>query len=1014
MCKEVTKKSLALFLCVTILLSFFPAFTVRAEGVETPNSHEEAIQIIRDGLVSRQNTITVSVAADAYDDELVTSLLNAALAHTGVPTEGDYLQWHLAECNMYVSGNAETVTFTYEVSYYTNAVQEAAVTAQVNTILNELNPTGSDYARIKTVYDWMCNNIVYDDDNLNDDSYTLKHSAYAALVDRKAVCQGYALLLYRLALEMGIDCRIIVGFSNGEAHSWNIVQIDGVYYNLDATWDVQTEEHQYFLKCEGNFANHSRDAQFTTAEFHTSYPMSDVDYEEKYTVHREGNFEYYLYADHATVVKYHGTDAEVAIPATVKGLPVTVIGNEVFYDNDTIQIVTIPASVQSIQDGDYRFDFVNFHHGIGAFRNCGRLETVVIPADSQLSYIGQFAFNNSTLSSITLPSSIRELALSCFEGTQLTELVLPEGLEIFGQNVVAGTKITQLHIPSTCTRFHCFINLGTLESISVAEGNPNYRSHEGVLYAYESDGISGGWGLWIYPKCKPETTYAVPDYCAYIFGDTLAGEDSAPKYLRTMNIGTSKGVAGDFSENSISRLRCEIVVSETNPYYTSRDGMLFSKDMKTLLQVPSNLVGTLTIPEGVETIEECAAEWGSYSTIEIPDTVTSIGAGAFWYTRTLEEIYIPDSVTYIGSSAFQECTSLKTCRLSANLTALNGMTFQFCTSLEYIIIPEGVTTIDFQELVGCENLRYVYIPASVTRIDPSAFNAAPAHRDVFYGGTQEKWNQIDIAESNPYLEGAEYHFETVVDIDEPLELELHTIYVSEIVPPTCINQGHTYYVCSKCGVGYTDDYVEPLEHSFTNYISDGNASCAEDGTKTAFCDGNCGATDTIIDSGSAKGHTYSSDVDGTCNVCGVHRENVEARKVVHMFRMYNPNTGEHFYTGSTVERDNLIGHGWKYEGVGFTFPANTGAPVHRLFQPSTGEHLYTMSETEKNQLMAQGWNYEGIAFNSAYDTEAIQHRLHNPNATVGAYHFTFSQEERDTLIAAGWEYQGIGWYSCWK
>jgi len=161
-------------------------------------------------------------------------------------------------------------------------------------------------------------------------------------------------------------------------------------------------------------------------------------------------------------------------------------------------------------------------------------------------------------------------------------------------------------------------------------------------------------------------------------------------------------------------------------------------------------------------------------------------------------------------------------------------------------------------------------------------------------------------------------------------------------------------------------------------------------------------------------HTYTDGLDGTCNSCGVHREEVETRIVVHMFRMYNPNTGEHFYTGSEEERDNLIGHGWQYEGVGFTFPANTGLPVHRLFQPSTGEHLYTMDEAEKNKLMGEGWNYEGIAFNSAYDTEAVQHRLHNPNAIVGAYHFTFSLEEKQNLINAGWEYQGIGWYSCWK
>ena len=163
-----------------------------------------------------------------------------------------------------------------------------------------------------------------------------------------------------------------------------------------------------------------------------------------------------------------------------------------------------------------------------------------------------------------------------------------------------------------------------------------------------------------------------------------------------------------------------------------------------------------------------------------------------------------------------------------------------------------------------------------------------------------------------------------------------------------------------------------------------------------------------------NGHVYDNNVDGICNMCAVNRETVEKRQVVHMHRLYNPNTGEHFYTGSDVEKNNLIAAGWNYEDIGFSFPANTGAPVHRLFQPSTGEHLYTMDEAEKTKLEAEGWNYEGIAFNSAYDTEAIQHRLHNPNATVGAYHFTFSEEEKQTLIDAGWEYQGIGWYSCWK
>ena len=161
-------------------------------------------------------------------------------------------------------------------------------------------------------------------------------------------------------------------------------------------------------------------------------------------------------------------------------------------------------------------------------------------------------------------------------------------------------------------------------------------------------------------------------------------------------------------------------------------------------------------------------------------------------------------------------------------------------------------------------------------------------------------------------------------------------------------------------------------------------------------------------------HIYDDGLDGTCNLCGVHREETEERNVMHMFRMYDPNSGEHFYTGSETERDYLVTVGWNYEGVGFTFSQTTGWPVYRLYDPVYGEHLYTMDPAERDVLIAQGWNLEGIAFNSAYNTEVPQYRLYNPNAKRGAYHFTASEAERDYLISLGWEYQGIGFYSAWK
>ena len=129
-----------------------------------------------------------------------------------------------------------------------------------------------------------------------------------------------------------------------------------------------------------------------------------------------------------------------------------------------------------------------------------------------------------------------------------------------------------------------------------------------------------------------------------------------------------------------------------------------------------------------------------------------------------------------------------------------------------------------------------------------------------------------------------------------------------------------------------------------------------------------------------------------------------------MYRLYNPNSGEHFYTGSTEERDNLITAGWNYEGIAWNAPTKTGTPVYRLFNPNSGDHHYTMSEEERDNLVNVGWQYEGVCWNSASADNLPQYRLYNPNADCGSHHYTGSTEERDFLVSVGWIYEGIGWF----
>ncbi len=135
-----------------------------------------------------------------------------------------------------------------------------------------------------------------------------------------------------------------------------------------------------------------------------------------------------------------------------------------------------------------------------------------------------------------------------------------------------------------------------------------------------------------------------------------------------------------------------------------------------------------------------------------------------------------------------------------------------------------------------------------------------------------------------------------------------------------------------------------------------------------------------------------------------------------MYRMYNKNSGEHFYTASATERDTLVNVGWNYEGIAWTAPAISGTPVYRLFNPYAkntegtvvGDHHYTTSADERDMLTGIGWQYEGIGWYS--DGPVALFRLYNPYADAGSHHYTPSEEEKSNLVAVGWKYEGISWF----
>ena len=131
-------------------------------------------------------------------------------------------------------------------------------------------------------------------------------------------------------------------------------------------------------------------------------------------------------------------------------------------------------------------------------------------------------------------------------------------------------------------------------------------------------------------------------------------------------------------------------------------------------------------------------------------------------------------------------------------------------------------------------------------------------------------------------------------------------------------------------------------------------------------------------------------------------------ETLNVYRLYNPNSGEHFYTTTTRERESLVKAGWRYEGIGWMSSRQaTSQPVYRLYNPNAGDHHYTLDQKERAALIGLGWKDEGIGwYGDPYGGVKIL-RSYNPNAKAGAHNFTDSEIEYGALDQIGWKSEGL-------
>ncbi len=238
-----------------------------------------ATAYVRNQMLARNTSFTLSVPNSLYsptDLALTKALVEEAMAHTagGNPQAGDSLRWQIGYC--YCSKETPTPdgskVLTYTARYYTTAAQENTLTSEVNSAMASLSLSGkTETQKIRAIYDFICDRVNYDYEHVEDTSYEVQYTAYGAMHDKTAVCQGYAVLFYRMCMEAGLDVRVVTSVD----HAWNIVRIGSLYYNVDATWDGGDDAttHDWYLKGMREFPDHFREPPFDTETFEKAYPM---------------------------------------------------------------------------------------------------------------------------------------------------------------------------------------------------------------------------------------------------------------------------------------------------------------------------------------------------------------------------------------------------------------------------------------------------------------------------------------------------------------------------------------------------------------------------------------------------------------------------------------------------------------------------------------------------------------------------------------------------------------------
>ncbi len=297
-------------------------------------------------------------------------------------------------------------------------------------------------------------------------------------------------------------------------------------------------------------------------------------------------------------------------------------------------------------------------------------------------------------------------------------------------------------------------------------------------------------------------------------------------------------------------------------------------------------------------------------------------------------------------------------------------------------IPKGITSLPEEVFAGLNHVETLILPDTITSIGDRAFAYNGSLRAVVIPKSVKSIGK-DIVWTGSYWVSDESH------------VTYATIYgAAGSTAESYAKQNHIRF--ETLAAFYHADGKNPYNHK-TELRNKKDATTSSTGyTGDLYCN-DCGET---LTKGSVIPKIEVPKKDDQSKQNGKQS----------MYRLYNPNSGEHFYTANVAEKNRLSKIGWNYEGIGWTAPKTSKTPVYRLYNPNAGDHHYTINRAERDSLIKVGWRAEGIGWYSDDQKEKPLYRQYNPNAISGSHNYTINKKENDYLVSVGWRAEGIGWY----